>query len=158
MKLALIAVISVVLLLVLVAAILKNNKSGGKRKGSPILGKDPLTKNEQPMYFRLAEALPNQIVLAQVSFSALLKTTDRATRNRFDRKTADFVICDKSFKVIACVELDDSSHRGREKDDSERDKLLTDAGFRVVRYKSVPNMDDVKKAFITNEIPETFTK
>lgn len=58
----------------------------------------PLTRSEQSMYFRLQGALPDLIVLSQVSFGALLTARTWAARNTFNRKRADFVICEKSFK------------------------------------------------------------
>lgn len=123
-------------------------KTGNKKGTGKIFAKELLTKNEQPMYFRLVEALPEHVVLAQVSFSALLTTRDMTARNRFDRKIADFVICTKAFKVIAAIELDDSSHNGRESKDAERDQLLTNAGYRVLRYKRVPDIDKLRADII----------
>jgi len=155
MKTGLIVLIVVAVLALGVLVAIKGKRP--RRGESEISRKDPLTKNEQPMYFRLVEALPEHIVLAQVAFSALLKTGKQATRNRFNRKVADFVICEKSFRVIACVELDDSSHKGREEQDRERDQLLTNAGYRVIRYKKVPNIDEVRSAIIGMEAPEKFT-
>ena len=125
--------------LIAIIALAKANK-GKERKGiEEIRSKVPLTKNEQPMYFRLSETFPESIVLSQVAFSALLTTKDRATRNRFDRKVADFVICSKGFEVLAVIELDDSSHNGREKEDALRSSLLTNAGYKVLRYKKTPD-------------------
>jgi very-short-patch-repair endonuclease len=96
------------------------------------------------MYFQLTQAFPSGVVLAQVAFSALITSKDRATRNRFDRKVADFVICTKAFQVAAVIELDDSSHRGREVQDSKRDRLLESAGYRVLRYKTIPDIDKLR--------------
>lgn len=104
----------------------------------------PLTANEQPMYFRLREALPDHIVLAQVSFSALLWAKDQRVRNTFNRKVADFVICDLTFRVVAVVELDDKSHEGREEYDQARDALLQKARLRVLRYPRIPDVDRVR--------------
>ena len=93
------------------------------------------------MFFKLSAAFPQPefIVLSQVSFSALLTANSRASRNSFDRKTADFVICDASFKVLATIELDDASHKGRTREDAMHDRLLTDAGYRVLRYNQIPD-------------------
>ncbi|AKZ64272.1 hypothetical protein F506_17800 [Herbaspirillum hiltneri N3] len=93
------------------------------------------------------EALNQHVVLGQVAFSAMLKTKSRATRNRFDRKIADFVILSKAFEVLAVIELDDASHKNRERLDRERQALLTDAGYRVIRYNNVPNVEQVRKDF-----------
>lgn len=137
-------VICIIALLMISVAIASKKKLGTKTN-SPIKAKSPVTKNEQPMFFRLVESFPNDIVLAQVAFSALLQTKDRTTRNRFDRKVTDFVICTKAFKVRAIIELDDLSHNGREEQDKNRISLLTDAGYKVLRYKQVPNIETLQK-------------
>ncbi|MFZ3002139.1 MAG: DUF2726 domain-containing protein [Undibacterium umbellatum] len=99
-----------------------------------------LSLRERPMYAQLVRAFPGHVILAQVSFNALLETDDRATRNRYERKIADFVICTKAFGAIAIVELDDSSHDGREKADAVRDSFLTAAGYPVFRYRTIPEI------------------
>jgi very-short-patch-repair endonuclease len=134
----------VVAVLAVAAALLKTSTS---RKKAPLksLGeldnltrRAPLTPHEQKMYTQLCSALPGCVVLAQVAFSALLTTRSKPTRNRFDRKVADFVICNKSMAVLAIVELDDASHKGREAIDADRDAMLTKAGYATLRYKSIP--------------------
>lgn len=68
-----------------------------KRRKQPALAKlkltarRPLTQFEEKMFLRLMESLPECIVLAQVSFQALLDTDEFSERNRFDRKTADLL-------------------------------------------------------------------
>jgi very-short-patch-repair endonuclease len=52
---------------------------------------------------------------------------------------ADFVLCSKAFDVLAVIELDDSSHKSREREDADRDQWLTKAGYRVVRYPQIPD-------------------
>jgi very-short-patch-repair endonuclease len=149
-------IIFIVLILLIIgglvaAAKINADKETGK-KGT-ISAKIPVTKNEQPMYFQLREAFPEHVVLAQVSFSAVLQTKDRATRNTFDRKVADFVICNKAFDVIAFVELDDASHNGKEISDSKRDSLLTSAGYKVFRYKRVPDVQTLVSDITPGSIP-----
>ncbi len=106
----------------------------------------PLTKNEQPMYWRLIEAFPPPayVVLAQVSFSSLLITKQHATRNTFSQKVADFVVTDRSFRVLAVIELDDGSHITKAESDRRRDAMLTKAGHHVLRYKVAPNVDSIR--------------
>jgi very-short-patch-repair endonuclease len=87
------------------------------------------------MYWRLRETFPDLVVLAQVAFSALI-TSRREDRNRYDRKTADFVLCDRALVVVAVIELDDASHAGREGPDKARAALLESAGYRVLRFKA----------------------
>lgn len=121
-------------------------RSRRETSGEIAKAKAPLTEREQPMYFRLKETFPEHVVLAQVAFSALLIARTKSCRNTFDRKVADFVLCSKSFTVIAVIELDDSSHKGRDREDNARDALLKGAGYRVLRFKSLPNAAMLKEA------------
>ena len=50
------------------------------------------------------------------------------------------MVCDKAFQVLATVKLDDS-HWGRKARDTARDLLLTAAGYRVLRYSRIPDID-----------------
>ena len=146
MEYLIIAVIVVIAVFAFIGAANKGKPEKGKNQ-TPIKAKRVLTMNEQPTFKRLSEALPENIILAQVSFGALLSTSGQATRNRFNRKIADFVVLDKSFNVVAIVELDDSSHKGREKQDADRDAMLNEAGYRVIRYPRTPDLDKVKADF-----------
>jgi len=130
----------------------KENKGGAR---NPIKSKRILTMNEQPTFFRLREALPEHIILAQVSFSAFMTAQGYATRNLFNRKVADFVVLDKQFNIVAIVELDDSSHKGKEDKDADRDRLIIEAGHRIIRYQRTPDMDQVKKDFGITSIETT---
>lgn len=120
----------------------KGNKKGTRQ---PIKAKRILTMNEQPTFLRLKEALPepNYFVLAQVSFSAFMTAKGYATRNLFNRKIADFVVLDKNFNVIAIIELDDASHKGKEHKDAERDALIAEAGYKIIRYKRTPEINQI---------------
>ncbi|WP_211232098.1 DUF2726 domain-containing protein [Pseudoduganella violaceinigra] len=133
----------IVFALGVLGAILSTQKKA-KRGLGKITRKAPLTENEQPMYFRLTQAFPDHVVLAQVAFSALLTAKDMGTRNRFDRKIADFVICTKSFEVLAIIELDDSSHLSKVNQDAARDQMLAAAGYTTLRYKMVPDVLKVR--------------
>lgn len=144
-----IAITALLVALFLVAATV-STKKGSSKKLPRAKARNPLSINEQPMYFRITEAFPEHVVLAQVSFSALLQSPHQAVRNGYNRKMADFVLCTKSFDVLAVIELDDSSHRGREGKDATRDKLLTDAGYSVKRYKTVPNIETLRLQIPTN--------
>ena len=67
--------------------------------------------------------------------------------NLFNRKVADFVVLDKQFNVVAIVELDDASHKDKEEKDADRDALIAEAGYRVIRYKRTPDLEQVQKDF-----------
>lgn len=142
-----IAFVVLAVVAVLISAAMKKQRVAGRKATGLLTRKAPLTEREQSMYFRLTQSMPETIVLAQVAFSALLDTKDKPTRGTFDRKTADFVVCSKAFDVIAVVELDDSSHKGRAAHDGMRDALLSKAGYKVLRFKNIPDKDEVLAAF-----------
>ncbi|MFU8925348.1 DUF2726 domain-containing protein [Acinetobacter puyangensis] len=104
-----------------------------------------LTLNEQPMFHRLKEALPEYSVLPQVSFNSLVWSRSKYIRNRFNRKVCDFAICDEAFKPIFVIELDDASHNGREQEDADRDCILNEAKIRVIRYKQTPEIEVIRR-------------
>lgn len=125
---------------ILMVAKAKAKGFGGSAKGT--FTKRPLaTANEQGMFWRLVECFPQPeyVVLTQVSFGALLNARGGASRYSFSQKRADFVLADKTFKVITVIELDDSSHRGKEERDGKRDAMLQQAGYKVVRYARTPD-------------------
>lgn len=115
------------------------NDEPREKKGS-FAAREIATANEQGMFWRLVEVfpMPEYIVLTQVSFGALLNAKDGASRYSFAQKRADFVLTNKGFKVLAVIELDDASHKGKEAADAERDAMLIQAGYRVLRYKRIP--------------------
>lgn len=154
MKTLLIALAVLVVIAAAAVAMLQKTGSTAGASGAerPRRKKLFLTEREQSMHNRLTQALPDLIVLAQVSFSALITARAYAVRNTFDRKTADFVVCDKAFQVLAVIELDDASHKGKEEKDSARDTLLTSAGYRVLRYANIPDIDRVRADFAPKEV------
>lgn len=100
-----------------------------------------MTDNEKEFYVRLVEALPNYYVFSQVAFGALLQPNIKGNNRKyysvhgtFAQKIADYVVCDKSMKVGAIVELDDRTHSASK--DGKRDLMLEQAGYTVVRWSS----------------------
>jgi hypothetical protein len=101
-----------------------------------------LTANEAEFFRRLQRALPAYAVFPQVSFAALLTDDGQLTakarwsvRARFDRKIADYVICDRrTLQVIAIVELDDRMHDTHA--DRQRDAITRAASYQTIRFQS----------------------
>jgi hypothetical protein len=112
----------------------------------------PLSTPEQILYFRLAEALPDHIVLAQVAFSRFLKASGGSKKENWSKfgtirqKVADYVICKKDFSIEAVIELDDSSHN--KFNDEKRDETLKQAGINSIRWnvKNLPNAQQIAVA------------
>lgn len=103
-----------------------------------------MTGNEAEFFQRLQKALPAFHIFPQVSFAALMTDDGRLpgkarwnVRARFDRKIADFVICDRgTLQVRAIIELDDRTHRAQA--DRQRDAMTRAAGYSTIRFSSHP--------------------
>lgn len=121
----------------------------------PYTHKVLMSPAEQSLYFRLVKALPEKVVLAQVQLSRFLAVRKGHPfvywNNRISQKSADFVICNKGLSVEAVIELDDLTHQkeNRRLADFNKNKALTDAGIRLVRWKttSLPNEDMIRSFF-----------
>lgn len=130
-----------IFLLVLIAIALKalQKRPTSRVTGWPVKGCDLLSRPEQELYWRLCEAFPQHVVLSQVALSQLVqvdRVTDRqAVFNRISQLVADFVVCTKTFAVVAVVELDDQSHEtaARAAADARKTQALAAAGYRLVR-------------------------
>lgn len=120
----------------------------------PFFAKKVLSVPEQILYFRLIEALPNQVVLAQVQLSRILGIKKgenvQAWNNRINRMSVDFVVCAKDATVRAVIELDDQTHdqADRKASDQKKDKALGDAGIKVLRWrvKALPDAEAIRSA------------
>ena len=127
-----------VIIVIAAAVVLRSRKPWLAR----IQRKPLLTVNETEFFRRLQRALPSYQVFPQVSFGALLtddgKLSEKARwsiRGKFDRKIADFVICERgSLKVVALIELDDRTHDASA--DRQRDAITKAAGYQTFRFQS----------------------
>ncbi len=147
-------VITVVVLLAIVAiAFLMRGKTRTAGDRDKIWRRRLLSKNEQPMYFKLREAFPDQVVLAQVAFSSLVNSRSKSTQSTFDRKVADFLLCTPAFEVLAVIELDDPNHKADAEADSASDAMLMEAGYQVLRFDRVPDAKELKAAVGALPVP-----
>ena len=155
----------IVLLLVVVVAVvaflafLKSKGQGGfGDQAWPFYAKKPLSQPEQVLYFRLVQALPEHIILAQVQLSRLLGVKKgnnyQAWFNRINRMSADFVVCNKDSSIVAVIELDDATHQkeDRQAADAKKDKALASANVRVIRWqaKAIPDVANIQSTFMNN--------
>lgn len=149
----------IVIAVVVVLAFLKAKaQSGVGDEVWPFYAKKPLSQAEQVLYFRLIQALPEHIVLAQVQLSRLLGVKKgnnfQAWYNRINRMSADFLVCNKDSSIVAVIELDDSTHQreDRQAADAKKDKALASAGVRIVRWqaKSIPDIAAIQATFMPN--------
>ncbi|NNN99448.1 DUF2726 domain-containing protein [Vibrio sp. B1-2] len=96
------------------------------------------TENERKLYFALQKALPSEYVIhSQVSLMALVKPVDFKHNSRTWAKRMDFVITDKTTKILAVIELDDSTHNWKKR--QERDQYVNevlDGHHPLVRFNT----------------------
>jgi hypothetical protein len=115
----------------------------------------PLSEAEQELYWRLVEALPECVVLPQVSFRSFLRPAEgkpvnprtRAIYFRMAQQSVDFLVCLKDFTVVATVELDESPDGSRR--DTSRDDLLRAAGVAPlhIRAGEIPSVPTLRAMF-----------
>ena len=130
---------AVAVIIVIVAAVVLRSR---KPWLAHIRRKPLLTVNETEFFHRLQRALPAYQVFPQVSFAALLtddgQLSEKARwsiRGKFDRKIADFVICERrSLQVLALIELDDRTHDASA--DRQRDAITKAARYQTFRFQS----------------------
>ena len=105
----------------------------------PVFPKKVLSPVEQQLYHRLLRAYPDHVVLAQVAFSQLVgvKKGENFTAiwNRYNRLTADFVVCNKDFSIAAVLELDDRSHDNPARQDADRRKAAICEAARIPLHR-----------------------
>jgi very-short-patch-repair endonuclease len=117
----------------------------------PVYARPVLTEAERGFYAQLRVAVPQFAVLCQVQISRFVEVKDVTHRleilNRYNRLSADFVICAEDFRPLLVVELDDSSHdrpaqRAR---DAKKDAVLAAAGVPIVRFRGMVSVDRLRE-------------
>lgn len=147
---------------VIVGSILLNKKSPNKERKEtlnlnepfPFVSRYLMSKREQQLYWRLLETLPDCLIMSQVSIMGVLNVKKEHYRHSFkytnqvDRLRLDFVICRKDTYPLAVIELDDSSHDNERQQarDDKKDKALTDAGIKIIRWREIPDSETIKTA------------
>ena len=134
--------------LVAAGSILKGSgfPQGNRRDAFRVTRRRLLTENETEFFFRLRAAIGDDFhVMAQVSMGALMNAGGGGSRARFDRKIVDYVICDRSLKVVLLVELDDRTHDKQK--DRARDRMTAEAGYQTLRIesKNKPGVAELRK-------------
>lgn len=152
------SLITAVVLVMAIAAVIAfalKNETISRGRNWPLYAKHILSKPEQILYFRLVEAMPDCIVLAQVQLSRVLGVKKghnfRQWLNRIDRKSLDYVVCRKDASVVAAIELDDSTHEreDRKKADQDKEHALASAGVKLIRWqvKKLPDVQTIRETF-----------
>lgn len=119
-----------------------------------------LTRAEHEFYDALITAVGDKYhVFAQVHLPTILdnkvKGQDwRAALAHINRKSVDFVLCDKAYiSPKLAIELDDKSHErpDRQERDKEVERILADAGVPLLRVENKGRFDSTELARQINE-------
>ena len=141
-------------LAVVVAIYLGKLRLSNESRAWPLYGRKPLSDPEQVLYFRLREALPECIVLAQVEISRVIGIkrgpAHGRMRNILRGMSVDFVICLKDSTVVCAIELDDSSHeteKGRARHE-KKSHAFESAGISLIRWRvaALPSVLEIRRA------------
>ena len=134
----------------------ESKQSVDEMKVWPYVARELMTAPERELYGRLRQALPEYLIFSQVQLSRIIDVAPEAEKqawlNRINRMSVDFVICAADgAKILAAIELDDSSHDRPEriKADSKKDKALLSAGVAIIRWpvKGMPNPRQIRADF-----------
>jgi len=122
-----------------------------------------LTRAEHECYDALVAAVGDKYhVFAQVHLPTILdnkvKGQDwRAALAHINRKSVDFVLCDKAYiSPKLAIELDDKSHKrpDRQERDREVERILSEAGVPLLRLENKGRFDPPELAQRINEFQQ----
>lgn len=158
----LLIVIAVVIFVLILWSLLATTRKPQKEsvddmKVWPYVARELMTAPERELFRRLQQALPDYLICSQVQLSRIIDVAPDAPKqawlNRINRMSVDFVICaTDGAKILAAIELDDSSHNipERIKADSKKDKALQSAGVPIIRWpvKGMPQPSQLRADFL----------
>lgn len=111
-----------------------------------------LTSNEKDCFNHLVSIFPDKYICPQVSMGAVIepdvkrgiknsegKDTYSSMRGKVGSNRIDFLVLDRNLNPEFVVELDDNSHNSKVEQDKQRDKNLSDAGLKTVRFRRQKN-------------------
>lgn len=114
--------------------------------------RDMLHRDAQAMYLRLRAALPQYFIFARANLSAFVevrgggRSATLARQAELAQQSADFLICNTDFHVIAAVELEDVV--GSRSMANRSGELIRAAEIPMLRWTtaSLPTVRDIQEA------------
>ncbi len=116
-----------------------------------------LGQSETLIYYLLKTGVPDHEVFANATLASVVGAPgngrDREQQvRRFSQYQLDFVICDKSMRVVAVVDVESAAGAGTAGDQSFKSDILRQAGIRVVRVNpAAPPRREQIRALISSE-------
>ncbi len=113
-----------------------------------------LTLPERQAYDLMRKAMPSKLVLAQVPLARFISVPTRHSYSdwltRVGRLTVDLIVCDKSSRVMAAVDIRTGGQSERSLRRHERmTQVLQAAGIRVIQWnaEALPSPSEVRTLF-----------
>lgn len=147
--------ITFIMAIILYRAISMKPNTPGESSTWPFVARKPLSEPEQNLYFRICQALPCHIVLAQVALPRLLgmKNKSKDLPVCLEQSVADFVVCTKEFNVLAVIEVGDMPLEDNQPGAgyTDKTKAIIAAGIRVIRWSAsrLPDEETIREAFFS---------
>ena len=119
-----------------------------------------LGQSETLIYYLLKTGVPDHEIFANATLASVVGTPvngrDREQQlRRLSQYQLDFVICDKSMRVVAVVDVESAAGAATAGDQSFKSEILRQAGIRVVRVNpAVPPRREQIRALISGELPQ----
>jgi hypothetical protein len=116
-----------------------------------------LGQSETLIYYLLKTGIPDHEVFANATLASVVGAPgngrDREQQvRRLSQYQLDFVICDKSMRVVAVVDVESAAGAGTAGDQSFKSDILRRAGIRVVRVNpAAPPRRERIRALISGE-------
>ena len=147
------SVLGFVVLVVCVVAVAALRKKQNVNAAWPVYARPVMSEVERQLFRRLIEAFPEKLVLPQVQLCRFVEVRNVPGRiavlNRYNRLSADFVVCNADAVVERVVELDDRSHNreAARSRDAKKNTVLNAAGISVVRFqaRAIPSAGDLRR-------------
>ena len=150
MEFPIVVIVLAIVVVAFIGPLFKVPGLAGKYKARQLM-----TENEAEFFGRLVVALPDHYIFPQVAMTALIEAASsdkkiaHSDRLRIAQQRADYVVCDRSCRVVAVVELDDRTHSHSK--DKIRDARLRQGGIRTIRFQSTskPSVGAVRAAVLS---------
>lgn len=144
---------------VVLITIFLRGKQTAKKKDFQYRAKDCIVTNAEAKFFWKLDRVINgkYFIFPQAHLSTILnyKVPGQnwdAARNHINRKSVDYVICDKeTLKPVYAIELDDNTHNysDRQKRDKEVERIFQCADIPLVRFNDMNISDqEIEHRFI----------
>lgn len=115
-------------------------KGKSKRRPEAFKPCPVFTSSELALYHRLSEALPDHIILSQVSYLAFVrpKVSEISLLNSIGSRRIDFIVLDRHGEFVTGIELDGSAHDNDKAaaDDMFKTQLMQYSGLKLIRWRA----------------------